>query len=94
LDDKKKQPTGSSGQHQKSSNPFQVFQMSNTTSSGFGRKEDLVERVMESIKTLSKKEEEVKVVAGGKIVTTKKSSGGGEVLNFKNNTNTPAAIVK
>jgi hypothetical protein len=26
----------------------------------FGRKEDLVERVMESIKTLSKKEEEIK----------------------------------
>ena len=60
-----------------------------STSSGFGRKEDLVERVMESIKTLSKKEEEVK--GGGKIVTSKKSNG--EVLNFKNTGGTPAASV-
>ena len=64
--------------------------MSNTASSGFGRKEDLVERVMESIKTLSKKEDEIKVVGGGKIV--KKINNGGEVLNFKN-TATPAAVV-
>jgi len=64
--------------------------MSNTASSGFGRKEDLVERVMESIKTLSKKEDEIKVVGGGKIV--KKTSNGGEVLNFKN-TAMPAAVV-
>ncbi len=66
--------------------------MSNTASSGFGRKEDLVERVMESIKTLSKKEDEIKVVGGGKIVTHKKTINGGEVLNFKNTT-TPAAVV-
>jgi hypothetical protein len=33
-------------------------------SNGFGRKEDLVERVIESIKTLSKKEEEVKTSVG------------------------------
>ncbi len=64
--------------------------MSSTASSGFGRKEDLVERVMESIKTLSKKEDEIKVVGGGKIV--KKTSNGGELLNFKNTT-TPAAVV-
>lgn len=64
--------------------------MSNIASSGFGRKEDLVERVMESIKTLSKKEDEIKVVGGGKIF--KKTNNGGEVLNFKNTT-TPAAVV-
>jgi uridylate kinase len=66
--------------------------MSNTASSGFGRKEDLVERVMESIKTLSKKEEEIKVVGGGKIVK-KTSNGGGEVLNFKNSTSANTAVV-
>jgi uridylate kinase len=66
--------------------------MSNTASSGFGRKEDLVERVMESIKTLSKKEEEIKVVGGGKIVK-KTSNGGGEVLNFKNTTSGTTAVV-
>ncbi len=66
--------------------------MSNTASSGFGRKEDLVERVMESIKTLSKKEEEIKVVGGGKIVK-KTSNGGGEVLNFKNTTSATNTVV-
>jgi hypothetical protein len=59
----------------------------------FGRKEDLVERVMESIKTLSKKEEEIK---GSSTTAThtqlnklnnKKGTngGGGEILNYKNN---------
>ena len=90
MDDKKKP---SINQHKSSNSPFQVFQMSNTASSGFGRKEDLVERVMESIKTLSKKEEEIKVVGGGKIVK-KTSNTGGEVLNFKNSTSaTNTAVV-
>ncbi len=81
---------------QHKSSPFHVFSMSNTaTSSGFGRKEDLVERVMESIKTLSKKEEEVKVVSGKNLVssTKKNNGGGGEVLNFKNATTTYAPSV-
>lgn len=88
MDDKKKP-----GSLHKS-NPFQVFSMSNTaTSSGFGRKEDLVERVMESIKTLSKKEEEIKVVPGKMVVPTKKSNGsGGEVLNFKNTTSSTPSV--
>ena len=80
IEDKKKlMQTGAITSNHKSS-PFQVFQMS-SNNSGFGRKEDLAERVMESIKTLSKKEEEVK---GTTTKVNKKPVAGGEVLNFKN----------
>jgi hypothetical protein len=54
----------------------------------FGRKDELVERVMESIKTLSKKEEEA-AAGGGK---KKKKEDGGAVLNYKNPPNSAAAL--
>ena len=51
---------------------------------GFGKKEDLVERVIESIKTLTKKEEEIKV-SSTSTASSKPVKKNGEVLNFKNN---------
>jgi len=54
----------------------------------FGRKDELVERVMESIKTLSKKEEEAAAIGGKK----KKKEDGGAVLNYKNPPNSSATL--